>query len=155
MVADTIHAGCVVVGPLGILVRGRSGSGKSALADLMIQSARLNGNFAALVSDDRTCLATKGRALIASVPGELAGMLEVRYFAIQATDYEAEAVVRLVVDFVDRQDIERLPEDPLPLVEIQGHLLPLLQVPETDFFSAIRLVRWALIQLFPNSPVYV
>ena len=53
---ETIHAGCVLVGEAGLLIRGASGSGKSALAREVVSLALGTGRFGRLVSDDRTRL---------------------------------------------------------------------------------------------------
>src|SRR5690606_32729552 len=68
----TIHATCVALGDTGILLRGRSGSGKSDLALRLIDGGAL------LVADDRVALSLEGGRVIARPPAALAGYLEVR-----------------------------------------------------------------------------
>jgi len=58
----TIHATTVAVNGRGVMIRGASGSGKSALALQMIAMG------AELVSDDRTSLIVHENRLIASPP---------------------------------------------------------------------------------------
>lgn len=144
-----------MIGPLGILVRGRSGAGKSALSDTLIETARAKGGFGALVSDDRTVLEARSGVLVASAPENLKGLAEVRGVGIVATSFEAEAAVRLVVDLADPSEIERLPEKTLATVELAGIDVPAVYVSSGDISAAVRSVRWALRGLFPNGPDYV
>src|SRR5262249_10210087 len=59
-----------------VLLRGPSGAGKSDLA------LRLIDRGARLIADDQTHLARKGRALVATAPPAIAGMIEVRGIGI-------------------------------------------------------------------------
>ncbi len=155
MTSPTIHAGCVVIGTLGILVRGKSGAGKSVLSDTLIEAARVRGGFGALVSDDRTSLEVRSGVLIASAPDNLKGLIEVRGMGIVPAPYEAEAAVRLVVELADPSEVERLPDQPLATVEVAGLEVPAVYVSSMDISAAVRSVRWALRRLFPNGPDYV
>lgn len=105
----TVHATCVLVGSIGVLIRGPSGSGKSRLAAALIQAVRRDGGFAALVADDRVALAAANGRLIARPPDAIAGRIEVRGFGIAAVDFEPAAVVRLVVDLVEAAEADRMP----------------------------------------------
>src|ERR1700753_229338 len=97
-----IHATCVVYRRIGILLSGKSGSGKSDLA------LRLIAQGAKLVADDRTDLAVKNGALIATAPKTIAGLLEIRGVGIVETPHAAGARIALVVDLSGK--VERLPE---------------------------------------------
>ncbi len=107
-----VHATCVAVegaeGPLGILLRGSSGAGKSDLA------LRLIDRGARLVADDQCELrledGTAGSRLMARAPAGIAGMLEVRGLGIVEVPALAEAPVALVADLVPAEAVERLPE---------------------------------------------
>lgn len=154
--AATIHAGCVLVGPFGILLRGPSGSGKSALADVLVQQARARGRFAAFVSDDRTHLSKGVGAMLVARPAPvLAGLLEVRGLGILPVPHEPAAAVRLVVDLVDPAQIERLPEDHGREVLLEGVAVPRIEVAGNLPHEALRRIRWALLGLFPNSADYL
>ncbi|MEP0234667.1 HPr kinase/phosphatase C-terminal domain-containing protein [Roseibium sp.] len=155
MSSVTVHAGCVVIGPHGVLIRGLSGSGKSALADTMIEAAKMRGSFSALVSDDRSCLEDRGAQLVASAPEPLQGLIEVRGLGLQSVSFEPEAVVRMVIDLLPEKEIERLPAQPLIDVVLEGISVPALQVASDNPAAALSRVRWALRQLFPNGPDYL
>jgi serine kinase of HPr protein (carbohydrate metabolism regulator) len=98
----TVHATCVAIGGRGILIRGRSGSGKSDLA------LRLIDRGARLVSDDYTILDRDGERLRARPPKTIAGKLEVRGVGIVDLPPLADVPVCLLVE-LDKAP-ERLPE---------------------------------------------
>ena len=119
----TLHAGCVVIGEAGILIRGVSGSGKSLLAGRLIDAARAQGLFARLVADDRVALTLTGGRLVARPNRAIAGKMEVRGLGIAAAPHEDAAVIRLVVDCVIETP-SRLPDDAERSVTIDGVVLP-------------------------------
>ncbi|ALJ38726.1 aldolase [Azospirillum sp. Sp 7] len=91
--------------PVGVLLRGPSGSGKSDLALRMIDAGAL------LVADDRVELRVDRGRLMARAPAALAGLLEVRGVGIMPMPTVTEVEIRLVVDLVPRDAVERLPEE--------------------------------------------
>ena len=119
--ARTLHATCVAIGGKGVLLRGRSGSGKSDLA------LRLMDAGAALVADDRVQIARRGDRLEARPHERLAGLLEVRGIGIVHVPHRAKALLRLVVDLDVRP--ARLPRRRtcvihgvrLPWIALDGH----------------------------------
>ena len=120
-----IHGACVAVGEAGVLLRGPSGSGKSALALALIETARVRGLFARLVADDRVVLgAVHGRLVARPHPG-LAGLVEERGVGIVPVPHLPAVVVRLVVDLAFAP--ERLPER--SEVVLEGIALPLCTLP--------------------------
>ncbi len=101
-----IHAGCISYLNKGILIMGDSGSGKSDLALRMIME-----KGAELVSDDRTDIENINDSLIASVPQNLSGLMEVRGVGILKFPFKTSSPVDLVVQLVKNpREIERLPE---------------------------------------------
>lgn len=105
-----LHATAIVIHEAGVLIRGASGAGKSALALALIDFAHMRGAFACLVGDDRLRLcATHGR-LIARGHPSIAGRIEQRGVGILSIPFVAAAVVRLIVDLVPPPDAPRLPE---------------------------------------------
>lgn len=90
--ARTVYATCVTIGRVGVLIRGRSGSGKSDLA------LRLLDGGARLVADDRVCLEQVGDRLVARAPRELAGLIEVRGLGIVRLAHRQSVAVGLVVE---------------------------------------------------------
>ncbi|WP_367192376.1 HPr kinase/phosphorylase [Amorphus sp. 3PC139-8] len=137
---DTIHATGLLVGRIGVLIRGPSGSGKSQLAADLIEETRRNGGFAALVADDRVAIAKSHGRLIARAPAAIAGRIEVRGFGIERVDHEPAAVVRLVVDLVDPTTVERIPEPEALWTHVAGVRLARIAVPQ-DRVQALPAIR--------------
>lgn len=118
------HATALIYGNLGLLIRGPSGSGKSLLARDLLTHARTSSTFAALVGDDRVHLRVQGGRLIAEPHPRTAGLMEVRYHGIIETHYRKQAVIRMVVDFVPQDSLERMPEEGEFQINIMGLTLP-------------------------------
>ncbi len=96
------HASCVAFGDAGILILGRSGSGKSSLA------LELIGLGAKLVADDQVELYAEDTGCCARAPAVLQGLLEARKVGLLQVEFAERAHVRLVID-LDREEQERLP----------------------------------------------
>lgn len=110
-VTTYVHATCVALRAgrnwRGILLRGPSGAGKSDLALRLVEQG------GRLVADDQTALVPQGRGLVATPPGTLAGLLEVRGVGIVKLGRPqllARATIALLVDLVPPDRIERLPD---------------------------------------------
>jgi HPr kinase/phosphorylase len=123
---ETIHAGCVLIGEAGLLIRGASGSGKSALAREVVSLALGTGRFGRLVSDDRTRLEAHHGRLLARPVEPLGGSLEVFGLGIVRRPFEAAAVVRLVLDLSD--DPARYPEEQDRHVVLCGVMIPRIRM---------------------------
>src|SRR4051812_39369669 len=98
---SNIHASCVAIGNKGVLLLGKSGSGKSDLA------LRLIDDGARLVSDDRTILFIAKGVLRARAPASIKGLLEVRGLGIIQLPVRTNVTIALAVT-VGRED-KRLP----------------------------------------------
>lgn len=101
---DQLHASAVAVGGKGVLLLGPSGAGKSDLA------LRLIDEGAALIADDRVDVTVVDANVSLSPPEALAGLLEVRGIGIVRRPYETKVSLSLVVDLVEPEDVDRLPE---------------------------------------------
>ncbi|MBN9672878.1 HPr kinase/phosphorylase [Roseibium aggregatum] len=155
MTEPAVHASCVVLGAIGVLIRGVSGSGKSLLAETLIEEARSKGNFAALVADDRVVLTAVGDRLLAAVPQAISGQLEVRGFGIAGMAYLPRARVHLIVDLKPLETIERLPETPVGLEAVENIPLPHVICPKNETVIGRRLIRWAIRTGYPDAPDYI
>ena len=98
----SIHGTCVELDGRGLLLRGKSGAGKSDLA------LRLIEHGAVLVSDDQVVLKVQEGEVYASPPPALAGLLEVRGVGI--CKFEHVSRLFMVVDLDAEESNERLPE---------------------------------------------
>lgn len=125
-----VHASCVAYAGRGLLIRGRSGSGKSALAlQLMAFGARL-------VADDRTELLRDGDTVTARCPPALSGLIEARGIGILKADPVAGIALALVAD-LDETNIERLPAP--RKCDILGLPFDLVQRVAADHFASALL----------------
>lgn len=96
-----IHATALVIGEAGVLIRGRSGSGKTALALALVGDAVQAGTFAALVGDDRVGLTVADGSLLARPHPRIAGLVAIRGVGVVPVAHEPACMVRLVVDLID------------------------------------------------------
>lgn len=141
--SEIAHATVVLASATGILIRGRSGSGKSSLAAALI---RRGGR---LVADDTIHLSALGGRLVATRMGVYAKSLEIRGRGIVLPPSEQSAVIRLVVDLVAPEAWERMPEADALVTELLGVRLPRQPIPER-FGDALALLEAALDSLNPD-----
>ncbi len=99
-----VHATCVDVDGVGVLLRGPPGSGKSDLA------LRLISGGALLVADDRAELTADGDRVMVSPPPKIAGLIEVRGLGILRLDHRDRVPLGLVLDLVPAAAVERMAE---------------------------------------------
>jgi len=100
----TLHATCVAVKGLAVLLVGPSGVGKSDVA------LRLIDMGAELVADDQTMLHLVDEGLEASPPESLAGLIELRHVGLLRLPYRRTAPVALYVELLPpHESLERLP----------------------------------------------
>jgi HPr kinase/phosphorylase len=125
--SQTIHATALVVGETGVLIRGRSGAGKSALALALLAVAGERRMFARLIGDDRVLLRQEsGRLLLTGAPN-VRGLIEWRGYGIVAVQAELCAIARLVVDLLPPQTQgARAPIDAALKARLAGVTLPRL-----------------------------
>ena len=120
MVAEGVllHGTAVAVAGRAVLIRGRSGAGKSDLALRCL--AVPPGPFATapplLVADDQVMASAHGDRVRISAPPALRGLIEVRGIGIRLAPSVPEADLVLVADLVPPEQVERLPELELPAV---------------------------------------
>lgn len=102
-----IHASCVSYLNKGILIRGKSGLGKSDLCLRLIMDKGCR-----LVGDDRIDIYTKAGNLKARSVSTISNMLEVRGIGLAKFEALKSATVKLVVELVkDSTAIDRLPDE--------------------------------------------
>lgn len=125
--ADKIlHASCVFVDGKGVLILGKSGAGKSALA------LALMAYGAVLVADDRVALRVEDGSVIASCPPTIAGLIEARGIGILNAEYRPNASLGLVIDL---DDVSQERVQPLRHFTLLGCDLPLLHGVEGIHFA--------------------
>ncbi len=99
-----VHGTAIAIDGEGVLLRGAPGAGKSDLA------LRLIDRGARLVADDQVELRLVADAVRMTCPEPIAERMEVAGVGILSVPAVASAPLRLVVDLVAADRIERLPE---------------------------------------------
>jgi HPr kinase/phosphorylase len=136
----TIHGCALVIGETGVLIRGKSGSGKSSLAMALLEAAAAKGVFSRLVADDRVALHAVGDRLIAAPHPALAGLVEQRGSGILPVSHEKSTRITVVIDLVEGGG-ERMPEAFDLEAEVEGVTLRRVVLPsELPMESAARRI---------------
>ena len=130
LTSETLHATCVAIGGVAILVTGPSGSGKSDLA------LRLIDRGAILVSDDYTILQRDGSMLVASPPDSIAGKIEVRGLGIVDMPFATNLPVALLVEL--DAEVTRMPEAGSGRA-VAGLMLPSMALAPFEQSAAIKV----------------
>lgn len=104
---NNIHATMVSIFNKGVLLIGKSGSGKSDLALRMIVE-----KGAKLVADDRVILTTENGELYGEAPENISGKLEVRGIGISDFEFIKKSKINLCIELCSsRDEVERMPVD--------------------------------------------
>lgn len=126
-----IHGTCVDLAGVGVIFLGPPGSGKSDLA------LRLVDGGARLVADDQVVLRVEEGRLLASPPAAIAGLLEVRGVGIVRLGFVNETTVRLLVDLVAPEMVDRLPDPERR--ELAGVTVPVLSLAAFEASAAAKV----------------
>ena len=110
-----MHATCVDVNGSGVLIVGRSGSGKSSLAINLIALG------STLVADDQCEIVKKNNKLSVFKPTSLPSSIEIRGVGLVSVPMAVETSLDWVVN-MDEAETQRMPD--LQFTEIDGYRIP-------------------------------
>lgn len=111
MLSEFIHATSVSLGEGAVLLRGASGTGKSALALALMAHQHHRGEYAALIGDDRIWLQEEEGRVRACGSPQQAGLCELRFYGLVRVPHQLSGPVCLVVDLGPHASpLPRLPE---------------------------------------------
>jgi serine kinase of HPr protein (carbohydrate metabolism regulator) len=131
-----LHATALVLGRTGLIVVGRSGSGKTELCLNLLAACRAEGVFARLVCDDQVLLSSPAGRLVATAPQTIAGLVELRGYGPAPAAHIGSAVIDRIIRM--EPTAPRMPE---PATErIHGIELPLLCVASDPGERGVRAV---------------
>jgi HPr kinase/phosphorylase len=129
-----LHASAVAMGGKGLLILGKSGSGKSGLA------LRLISLGASLVSDDQVSLELSSEGgLIARAPNRISELIEARGVGILRVDSVEEAPLVLAVDLDTPPEARQPQRRQITLLGCEVVLLFGRSVPNIDAVLAVLL----------------
>ena len=126
-----LHASAVSLNDYAVLIRGASGSGKSALA------LQLMGLGCDLVADDQCQVFDKQGAVWVQAPDSLPALIEARGVGLLPATLKGPAKLALVVD-MDVEGDDRLPE-PME-TQVAGHPVPLINKARGPHFPSAVLL---------------
>ncbi|MFT5508016.1 MAG: HPr kinase/phosphorylase [Hyphomicrobiaceae bacterium] len=126
-----------------VLIRGKSGLGKSDLALRAIcQPIQLPGEACSqpfqLVSDDQTVLTVRDGLLLTSSPGALRDLIEVRGIGIVSAPTVAGSPLALIVDLVEAE-IERMPDYPGATDLLLGYPIDVVRVAPFEVSAPLKI----------------
>ena len=153
MSRSNIHATGLVLGKVGLILRGVPGAGKSLLALELLDEWDARGLPAKLVSDDRIDIEATSKGLVMHAPKAIEGLIELRGRGIVSRPFVTKAPLDLVVDLVD--SLERMVEEDSLVTELEGISLARCPVPragKVDSRHQMLLIREAVRALSPPSP---
>jgi len=137
---EVLHSSAVAfdtaIGQAGVLIVGKSGSGKSELA------LELTSLGARLIADDQTELRREGDTIRLFAPPPLRGLIELRGLGILRAEWLEGVALAVVVD-LDEVETKRLPER--HVTTLLGLTLPRLRYCDSRVF-AIGLKHYVLFQ---------
>lgn len=141
--AEIVHGTAIAFGSHGVLLRGRSGSGKSDLALRCIGAAhtlpvQATGEIV-LIGDDQLLAEAAGDGVLLRPPPTIAGLMEVRGIGIVRMPHCGPVRLALVVDLVARGDVERLPPA-RQITQVAGINVPLARLDPFEASAPLKVL---------------
>ncbi len=135
-----VHGTAIAVGPNAVLIRGRSGSGKSdlALRCLNLPIGPLVNDRVLLVADDQLALEHDAMGLLVKAPQQIRGKIEVRGVGIVTVETIEQARLCLVADLVAPDQIDRMPAP--QMCDIDGVPVPRILVAPFEASAPLKIL---------------
>ena len=130
-----LHGTGLVLDGFGLMLRGRSGAGKSLLALQLLDTWRDRGREAFLIADDRIDVEVVKGGLVMRAPPTIAGLIELRGRGIVNRPFLEEAPLHLVVDIVD--ELVRFIEEEDFATDLEGVRIARCPVPERTIADGV------------------
>ena len=128
--SQKVHATSVAIHGHGVMITGKSGSGKSDLA------LRLIDRGAVLISDD-CCILTPSKGKInLSPPETIAGKIEVASIGIVKLNYVSKVSLRLIVQL--QNSVDRFPMDS-QTSDLLGFIVPTIAINPLESSAPIKV----------------
>ena len=128
-----VHATAILLGRVGVLVRGPSGSGKSLLALALLEQWQSRGMEAFLVADDQVKLTRFGTGVSMAAPPSIAGLIELRFRGIVQRPYRSPTELHLVIDLVP--ELVRMPDPAEFSSDVLGVAVARAPVPQSSLLG--------------------
>jgi HPr kinase/phosphorylase len=103
----SVHGVAVSLGDIGLLIRGKSGVGKTRFAAGLMADQRLGVTH--LVADDRVLVARMNNRLVARPHPVIAGLMEIRGVGLCHAKALDAVILRAIIEFGENYP-ERLPD---------------------------------------------
>lgn len=118
-----LHATCINVGGMGVLLLGASGSGKSDLALRLIDHGSGGFHEGILVADDQVIVTSTDGRLTARAPHALQGRLEIRGIGVVSMPYLETTHIQFAATLSTAAG-DRIPDFTQQVIEIASVAIP-------------------------------
>ncbi|EAU42651.1 hypothetical protein FP2506_07416 [Fulvimarina pelagi HTCC2506] len=134
---ENVHGTALLIGRVGILIRGPAQSGKTSLCISLLRRAASISQTAYLIADDRVDLRTCEDQIIMSSPEALTGLVEIAGIGIVREETAESSPLLLLVDLVAAEERTRMPDEDASIHILHGHRVRRIALPMRDAaFSA-------------------
>jgi len=140
MLGSNHHACALEINNFGMLIKGKSGSGKTSLMLGLLEYCSLRDLNAFMIADDQVLLTCNQNDLVATAPEVTAGMVELRGYGIIKRNNKPFCKIGLIVEIIEDEKIDRMPQQKYQILETQK--LPLIEVPQRHENLSLLMMIW-------------
>jgi HPr kinase/phosphorylase len=136
----TIYGNCIDINGNGIIILGKSGTGKSDITYRLICN-----HGAKLVSDDHIIIEKNENELVAKTVENIKGLIEIRNIGIIKTDYLEKTNIKLIIELEEKENLERMPEN--EFLEINNIKIKKIKLNAFEQSSELKIITALKIEL--------